>query len=210
MMLHLIRHGQTDWNAIRRIQGHSESTLSELGRRQALELAPRLAEYSIAQVYCSSSQRTRETAALLFEGTGIPVGYMDELREIFLGPWEGRLYDEIEAESPEDFRHFWQQPHLFSLAGAESFRDLQQRGVAAVQDICSTAPQDDVAIVSHGAIIKSILCHFEGRDLARLWEPPQMHNCSHSIVEISSNGRARILRYADLDVTLPGVDGGNA
>ncbi len=195
MRLHLIRHGQTNWNAIRRAQGQSDSGLTELGRQQATALRSELITHNIASVYCSSSLRTRQTAELLFQDREIRLQLLDTLREIFLGPWEGQLYEDIAKEYPDAYQQFWHAPHLFALADAESFSALQQRAMTAIANICQQDQDDDIAIVSHGALIKSLLCHYECRPLAQLWEPPQMHNCSHSILELDSQGRGRIIKY---------------
>ena len=196
MRLHLIRHGQTHWNAIRRVQGHSESELNENGQQQALSLSSTLDSLPLGAVYCSSSRRTRQTAELLFARRPLPIVYLDSLREIYLGPWEGRLYDEIQQEDAEQFHNFWHAPHQFRVEGAESYHELQQRGVAAIKDICAANDHGEIAVVSHGALIKSVLTHFERKPLERLWDPPLMHNCSHSILELDGDGDGHILKYA--------------
>ncbi len=197
MRLHIIRHGQTDWNEERRVQGQSDSQLTELGIQQAKELGERIGDYRYDQVFCSSSLRTRQTAEHVFGADSYNIEYMDSLREIHLGPWEGHLYDDIAAQQPDSFNHFWQEPHLFDVEGAESFFDLQQRAVDTVRDIASKFHQREVAIVSHGALIKSYLCHLQDKPLRELWAPPQMHNCAHSIVELNSDGSGHIVQYAD-------------
>jgi len=202
MELHLIRHGQTNWNEERRVQGQSESKLTELGIQQAQELGKRISHLPFDQVFCSSSLRTRQTAEHVFANRAIQIDYLDSLREIFLGPWEGQLYDDIANQYPDSHGHFWQQPHKFYVSGAETFYDLQNRAVGAVEKIESEFKQKKVAVVSHGALIKSYLCHVENRPMEQLWAPPQMHNCAHSIVvfdfdEDNKEYRGRILQYAD-------------
>ena len=201
MLLHLIRHGQTDWNASRRVQGQSESVLTTLGKQQATELADKISQHNIRAAYCSSSVRARETADKLFKNSIVPVQFLDTLREIHLGPWEGKLYDEVEADTPEDFHHFWHQPHLFSVKGAETFRELQRRGLKAITEICNQEQQQEIAIVSHGALIKSILCHYEGKQLSQLWDPPHLQNCAHSILQLDSDANGKIIQYAGIDVS---------
>ena len=196
MHVHLIRHGQTDWNAIRRVQGQSESVLTDLGKKQAAALGEEISHYGINEVFCSSSVRTRQTTDELFVQTKPDISYMDNLREIFLGPWEGRMYDDIEQETPEDFKHFWELPHLFNVKGAETFSQLQQRAITTLQEICQSSDQSHVAIVSHGALIKTILCHFENKPLSNLWDPPRMHNCAHSILELDNKALGKIIQYA--------------
>lgn len=205
MELHLIRHGETDWNKERRIQGQSESQLTPLGIQQAQELGQRLSRIGFDRVYCSSSRRTRQTAEHAFARSDSEIVYLDELREIFLGSWEGRLYEELATTEPESHQHFWQQPHLFRVEGAEDFYQLQKRAIDAIAGIESSfeaahADERKIAVVSHGALIKTYLCHVEGRSMEQLWEPPRMHNCAHSIVKISNHmgsREARILLYAD-------------
>jgi len=194
--IHLIRHGETNWNKEKRIQGRSESTLTAEGKQQAAGLRVQLA--GIEHVYCSSSVRTRETADILFEGSSATIEYSDELREIFLGSWEGALWPQMLLTFPEVAQAFWERPHEFKLAGAETFLDVQQRGVKKFLEIVTDSSTSDIAIISHGVLIKSILCYLEQRPLARLWEPPHLHNCAHSIVQISGDQLPRIVQYADI------------
>jgi phosphoserine phosphatase len=196
--IHLIRHGQTDWNREKRIQGRSESRLTAEGREQAEALRQDLDAVGIAKVYCSSSVRTRETAQILFDDRQIPTVYCDDLREIHLGPWEGALWAQMTLMFPDNAQAFWERPHEFSLEGGETFHQVQERGVRRFLAILQECEQQEIAIVSHGVLIKAILCYLEERPLARLWEPPHMHNCAHSIVEVSEQQGPRIIQYANV------------
>ena len=198
MDLHLIRHGQTDWNEERRVQGQTDSRLTQLGEEQAIELGQRIQLVEFDKAFCSSSLRTRQTAAQLFPDSRVEIEYLDNLREIFLGPWEGALYDEIEQQEPDSFRHFWEEPHLFDVEGAESFYELQNRAVAAVEKIAELHLDQQIAVVSHGALIKTILCYVENLPMDELWTPPHMHNCAHSIIRFSPEGSQEIVQYADV------------
>lgn len=197
MELHLIRHGQTDWNQERRIQGQSESQLTELGVQQAKAVGEKLRDLKFDKIYSSSSLRTRQTTEHAFGHLGKPVTYLDSLREIFLGPWEGKLYDDIEQEDPDSFRHFWQQPHLFDVEGAETFYAMQNRAMSVLQEIGKDSFQQRVAAISHGALIKSLLAAVEQLPMEELWKPPLMHNCAHNIIEMNEQGEFRITVYAD-------------
>jgi 2,3-bisphosphoglycerate-dependent phosphoglycerate mutase len=85
----LVRHGETDWNADGRLQGHTDRPLSEFGRRQARRLAEELADEEIAAIYSSDLARARETAEIVGERLGLPVALDPELREKDWGTWEG-------------------------------------------------------------------------------------------------------------------------
>lgn len=193
--LHLIRHGETCWNRDRRVQGHAESELTELGRQQAARLAPVLRQVPISAVYCSSSLRTRQTADILFRDSGLALSSCDRLKEICLGPWEGRLQSEVRMSHPEQFEYFWQQPDRFSLEEAETFRQVQQRAMRRIHELLALPGRQHIAVVSHGVWIKTVLCSIEQKHLDRLWDPPVIHNCAHSIVEADDAGM-RIIQYA--------------
>ena len=195
----MIRHGETNWNKEKRVQGHSESTLTLQGQQQARELAPVLQQHPITKVYCSSSIRTRQTCELLFSNAPLETLYSDDLREIYLGPWEGKLQSEIRSLYPEQFENFFQAPDQFAQLEAETFEEVQQRGLNMLKQILSEDSAQEVAIVSHGVLIKSLLCHLENRPLAQLWEPPIMHNCAHSIIATESTSSApRIIQFAGI------------
>jgi broad specificity phosphatase PhoE len=200
MELHLIRHGQSNWNEEKRIQGQSESILTDLGIQQAQVVGERLRHLDFDQVFCSTSLRTRQTAEHLFKHRDFDIEYLDSLREIGLGPWVGRLHDDVAEAEPVIYKQFSHEPHLFKISGAETFDELQQRIVTAVKDIVARFHQRQVVMVSHGTILKSFLCYIQHRPLSEMQELPQLHNCAHSIVEVNADGSGRVVQYADQPV----------
>jgi phosphoserine phosphatase len=200
--IHLIRHGETNWNKEKRAQGQQESVLTQDGIMQARNLKLRLQGIPITEVYCSSSVRTRQTAEILFGdtltgSTTVPMVYCDQLREIHMGPWEGRLYSELSEKDPDQFHAFWHQPEQFALPGAETYLDVQKRAIKRLNEILEQSSAGEIAIVSHGVLIKTILCDAEQRPLAKLWEAPAMHNCARSEISIHADGSRRISVYSD-------------
>lgn len=200
--IHLIRHGETNWNKEKRAQGQQDSVLTEDGVKQAQALKARLQTIPISEVYCSSSTRTRQTADILFSRPDtdehqIPVVYCDLLREIHMGPWEGQLYTDLRARDPEQFHAFWNQPDLFAIPGAETYADVQKRALSRLDAILRDSSAEDIAIVSHGVLIKTLLCDTEQRPLAQLWQAPAMHNCALSEISIHADGSRRITVYSD-------------
>lgn len=196
--LFLVRHGETDWNAERRVQGQLESRLNDRGLQQAVERAGQINDLAVDAVYCSSSHRTRQTAHALLSGKTDGVVYQDNLREICLGVWEGKLRAEIDQISPLQVQHFFQQPELFQLQGAETFSSLQGRAISALTDIVTQHSGKRILVVSHGALIKASLLHWLHWPLSQMWVDPQIGNCSVSAVEFGDQG-ARVLRVGDLD-----------
>jgi phosphoserine phosphatase len=196
-LIHLVRHGETDWNRDRRAQGQMESMLTEAGRQQAIELGRTLRNLPLDEAYVSNSLRTRQTAELALAGRQLQTHFCDQLREIRMGDWEGCLYSDIQRRDPEQFHAFWHAPMEFALPGAETFTQVQQRALSRLEQILRESTARHIAIISHGVVIKSILCAFEPRPLADLWQPPTMHNCSHSTLEVRPDRTIQIIRYSD-------------
>ncbi len=197
--LYLVRHGETDWNAERRVQGQKESKLSERGVAQAMERSKRIVELDFDAVYCSSSQRTRQTVHGLLEGQVDSVHYQDNLREMLMGVWEGELRDDIDKTHPEQQKNFFENPELFELEGSETFAELQQRGVSALTDIVASHAGQRVLVVSHGAIIKATVLHYLGWPLKQMWVEPLIDNCSFSVLDYSDSG-TRVSMVGDIEV----------
>lgn len=196
MKIHFVRHGETDWNADGRLQGHSPSRLSAKGQAEARTLANKLPpQFRNWPVYASDLQRTVETARLLYDGECPHLITSPLLREIALGRWQGRLKDEVQADEPELYQRFKRQASQFSIDGGESFRDVQQRGLQFLQQLRETEHADEVLVVSHRGLIKSVLSYYENRSLDDIWDEPTIPNCSISTIEMNHTG-VEILAYA--------------
>ena len=194
MQLHLLRHGRTHWNAERRVQGQLDSALDATGRAQAQALASYLGALDLDAVYCSTSGRTRETATLVLRDSTVPVRYRDELREICLGVWEGRLWSEIERDEPEEIAHFRSGDTDFAVDGAESRARVQRRGVGAIERIIGEAAGERVLVVSRGAVLRAVLCHYADRPLMGSGTVPALGNCSLTLLE--ADGAKRRVVFA--------------
>lgn len=196
--LHLVRHGQSLWNAEIRIQGTSDPALSELGIKQAKNTGEFLPSFD--RIYSSDLLRTRQTTEYILNGDVGRVDFRASLREIHLGPWEGMLLSEATEQYPVETDQFRNKPSEFSLAGAESFHELQARAISALNDIVEECKGEDhrVLVVSHGAFLKSALIAYEGRTLDDIWQHPHIDNCGHSIVQYV-NGNPTVIKFADHD-----------
>lgn len=193
MRIHIVRHGQTSWNAQRRIQGQLESELDETGRRQATERGETFRDMALSAVYSSSSVRTRQTTELILGNRQEEVIYRDDLREVRLGVWQGHMWADIEKAHPDMVELHRIASPQFVVDGAETSQEVQQRGVQAIESIIdeqSALPDEaEILIVSHGAIMKTILAHYAGVDLSILHELPTLSNCSHCIIQVTADSR---------------------
>ncbi|MGN7469699.1 histidine phosphatase family protein [Brevibacillus sp. SAFN-007a] len=147
-IMYLVRHGETQWNQIRRIQGHSDIALNELGMRQAELVAGRFRGETIHAVYSSDLRRARETAAKIAENFSFSVGTHPALRERCYGQWEGLTYEEIRARFAEQDE---------ASCGIETFEDMQRRAVTALTELAAKHQNEAIVVVSHGGFINSFL-----------------------------------------------------
>jgi broad specificity phosphatase PhoE len=135
MILYLIRHGESVYNAEGRIQGQTDISLSELGLRQANAIADGFAKIKLDAVFTSPLKRAAQTAAPLALIQGLSAQAMPELMEIHAGIFSGLLWGEIEQKYPEHAVPWREQHPDFVIPGGESRRQLMDRGVRALQAI---------------------------------------------------------------------------
>jgi broad specificity phosphatase PhoE len=147
----LVRHGETDWNAERRVQGHTDRPLNEAGIAQARALAEQLAAEAIDAIYSSDLARAQETAEVVGAVRGLPVETLPELRERDFGTWEGLTDEEIFERFPEARSGPW--------GDAESRDELGARILGACKRIASQHPGGSVLVVTHGGPVRAMLAH---------------------------------------------------
>ena len=164
----LVRHGETDWNAQGRLQGHTDRPLSDFGRRQAQQLAEELSDEELAAIYSSDLARARETAELVGERLGLPVVLDPDLREKDWGTWEGLTA--VERDRVE-------------FVG-ESTQAHQERILGALRRIAERHPDGRVLVVTHGGSMRRV------QTAALGWALPVAENCGRWLC-ICENGSFR-------------------
>ncbi len=161
MKIILIRHGQTEWNALHKYQGHTDIQLNELGRQQAARAAQYLKEQGdVEALYASDLSRTRETAEIIGTKINLPVITDTRLRELFFGLWEGMTFSEVLAEYREEFDNWHKNTAEFKVPGGESFNELVTRSGLALQEIAANH-NGTVVVVTHGGVIMATLYYLK-------------------------------------------------
>lgn len=195
--IYMVRHGETAWNVEKRLQGHADSPLTELGERQAAWLGEALRNEPIEAAYASSSGRACRTAEIIRGDCSYPIVPADELREIRLGIWEGLTQDEAKARDPEPFDHFWHDPERFAVEGSETFSDVWKRAADFVAHAAARHAGRSLLLVTHTVVVKVLMAAFEGRPIHALWEPPYIHPACLNKVVLRGNV-AQILLHGDI------------
>lgn len=167
--LYLIRHGETPWNVEGRYQGQLDPPLTERGRRQAQATARELASISFEAIYSSDLARAHQTAQALAEESGLDIQLDPRLREINQGEWQGVLIGDIRARWPEEIRGWEQDPWHHHPPGGERLAEVQQRLLAAVDEIVAAHPQGAVAIFAHKLPIALLKIRYQDHPPETLW-----------------------------------------
>ncbi|HEY1600054.1 MAG TPA: histidine phosphatase family protein [Pirellulales bacterium] len=154
MLIYCIRHGESCYNAEGRLQGQSDTPLSELGLRQAAAIAVALGNQPIRALFASPLPRARQSAEPLAEALGVPVTADPRLMEIHVGIFQDLLHQEIPDRYPAETAAWRSSDPDYRIPGGESRHDLMVRARAAFEAIRATE-HEQVAIVSHGGLLAS-------------------------------------------------------
>ncbi|WP_141012936.1 histidine phosphatase family protein [Nocardioides sambongensis] len=190
----LLRHGQTAWNAERRIQGQLDSELDATGLLQAKTVAPVVAAMEPTLLVSSDLKRARATAEAVAEATGLSASYDVRVREFHLGDRQGLTHDEYAALAPAEFARF-RAGEWRGIPGAESPEEVASRYRAALVDVADALGEHGTAVVvSHGAAIKIGTAVRLGWPLSATADLKGLGNCGRVVLE-EADGRWRLAGY---------------
>jgi glucosyl-3-phosphoglycerate phosphatase len=155
------RHGNTDWNAVDRVQGQSDALLNTRGREQAAAAAAKLTAVRPAAIVSSDLSRAADTAGALAALTELPVSYDSRLRERYYGAWQGMTLSEVAAAYPTEYAA-WRSGDPAPGCEIETLDDLGKRVSSALQDLADAHPGATVVAVSHGGAARQGCGHLLG------------------------------------------------
>jgi broad specificity phosphatase PhoE len=162
--VYLARHGQSDWNAAGRWQGHADRPLTALGLRQAADLAEELAGVPLDAVYSSDLRRARETAEAVAAPRGLQVSTVADLREVDVGSWSGLTRAEAMERFPVEFRRWTEGEHGWE--DGETYERMAERVVGAVRRIAAGHAGESLLVVAHGGPIRAVHAVALGLDVS--------------------------------------------
>lgn len=155
----LARHGETEWNSQKILQGHLDSPLTATGVRQAHVLGKRLARIRPDHLYSSDLGRAHETAKIIATYCQKPIQLEQRFREKHLGIFQGHAWDTIKQKFPQEYRQFSKGDPDYAVPKGESYHQFVQRIVTALEQIICRHPGETVLIVTHGGIVSALFRH---------------------------------------------------
>ncbi len=194
MLIYLMRHGETDWNKARRLQGQSDIPLNEYGTELAVRTAEALANVPFDRAFCSPLVRAKKTAGIILGNRKTPLCTDTRLKEINFGTNEGICFDAAKQDPQDPLHDFFCRPECYlPPEGAESFVQVAERGreflkekILPLEGNCET-----LLIVAHGAFNRSILNSIMGTPLKDFWRI-SLPNCAVSILSLE-DGRFKVV-----------------
>ena len=196
-----IRHGETAWNRIKRIQGHIDIPLAETGLEQAQKLAARLARDArdgarLDAIYSSDLMRAQQTAQPFADALGLAPRLREGLRERSYGQFQGHDSAEIETLFPDAYAAWQTRDPGFAPEGGESQREFYHRVLHALEPIVAEHPGGRIACVAHGGVLDCVYRFANGIELSAP-RNYQLLNTSINVVDYV-DGRAQVVQWADV------------
>ena len=183
MKLYIIRHGQTDWNRARKLQGRTDIQLNEYGRYVAELTREGLKEIPFDVAFTSPLSRAKETAEIILQDRKIPIIEEERIIEVNFGGYEGKDF----RMEDENLQNFFARPELYRpVNGSESMEAIIRRTGAFLNELFADPKYQDstILIATHGAALCGLLCNIKKWPIADFWKGGLHKNCGFTIVEV--------------------------
>lgn len=190
MKLYLVRHGETEWNRMEKIQGQVEIPLNNRGREMARKTSDLLAEIPFDAAFSSPLSRAYETGKIILGERVIEIVKRAELLEIGFGVWEGYSIRKAKENPDDRLYNFFQKPEAYKApATAETYMQLYARSSNFLKNIILPLEnkKETILITTHSAWIRSVVNPLMGMELKDFWKN-EIPNCAVSIIDVKNGG----------------------
>ena len=192
--IYLIRHGQVVGYDNFPVFGHTDVELTGVGIMQMKQVAERLRLVELEGIYSSDLKRASMGARLIATHHNVPIHFLQELREMYFGNWEGMTLSQIRTGFPEELEKRQKDIVHFEAPGnGESVAMLSNRIMKAFENILSRHENGKIAIVAHGAVNRVILSRALGLDLSRMFHIQQDYGCLNIVDYFQDNTLVRLM-----------------
>ena len=187
LKLYIIRHGQTEWNTQKRLQGWNNSSLTQKGVLDAENLSQRLKDINFDYIYSSIQKRAIDTANIIRNNRKLDIIKLDGLKEIGFGKWEGMEIGEIQDKYKEEFDIYLNRPHLYKpTQNGESYEDIFKRVKISLEEILKNKGKN-VLVVSHGVTLKVLTSIIKEIPLEEMHSLPIHRGTALNICEVKND-----------------------
>jgi len=181
--IYLVRHAEAEGNLYRRVHGHTNSNVTELGLQQIAALGARFADVTVDALYSSDLVRAQSTARAIGAPREMETITTPRLREVNMGRWEDLTWAALEQFEAEQLARYSRDPARWDIGTNESYADKVRRIYDAVRELAEAHPNQTICIVSHGCVIRTLLATIMGVPSERIGELAHCDNTGVSLVE---------------------------
>jgi alpha-ribazole phosphatase/probable phosphoglycerate mutase len=189
--IYLVRHGQVEGHEEKRYNGQVNVPLTPLGKEQSDRVRDYLQDIPIDAVYSSDLDRSRYCAELIAATHKLCVRTEESLRELNIGEWEGRTWEELQEAYPEDWRARLQDLVNFQVPGGESLQDAADRIRPTILKILESHPGGEIVLVAHGGVNRIVLLDAIGAPLENAFSIEQDYGCLN-VIDYFADGNSLV------------------
>lgn len=193
--IYFVRHAEAEGNLYRIAHGHYNSIITPRGYRQIAALRRRFADVPVDAVYASDLWRTCTTARAVYEPKGLPLHAERAFREVGIGVWEGKTWQELDEQDPQQMYCFNHDVERWQVPGCETAREALARFLPELRRVAERHAGGTVVIFSHGMILRLVLGTLQGLTLEEMNDSAHSDNTAVSLAEYE-NGAFRVV-YRD-------------
>ena len=164
--LYILRHGESEWNVLGKVQGQEDTSLTDRGREQAKKAAERLAEEEIDIIYSSDLKRAYDTAKAVGTELDLEVNKLSSIREIHFGIWQGLDLKTIRERYEDDYILWRKEPQNLKIENGETLQAVQDRAVKDIKKLVEENSGKNILLESHGTAIKTFIIGLLDMDMS--------------------------------------------
>lgn len=184
----ILRHGFSKTNKEKRFTGQLDVPLDEIGVLQAKVMSEYIKNnFKVDSIYSSDLSRAYNSVKPLADSLNLEITKCKELREVHLGNWQGKAFEDIKKDFPESYARYIKNPALFRFEGGENYSDTMLRATDVIKKIAKDNEGKTVVIATHGGVIRTLVAAWKGIPIEKSKEINLFGNCSITVVEYSED-----------------------
>ena len=189
LKLYIVRHGETEWNVIKRFQGQLNTPLTEKGIEKLKETGKKLEDVTFEEIYTSELERTVNSAEIIlnenrgYKNKKMELKKLAELNEAYFGVWQGLKYEEVFLKYPEEANNYFYNVKNYKAENvkAENLKDALERFLRGINKILDNHKSGNILIVTHGTVFETFINYVENSSIFDIDERTLMGNGDYKI-----------------------------
>lgn len=189
LKLYIVRHGETEWNVIKRFQGQLNTPLTEKGMEKLRETGKKLENVLFDEVYTSELGRTVASAEIIlnenrgYKNKKLELKKLAELNEVYFGVWQGLTYEEVFLKYPEEANNYFYNVKNYKAENveAENLKDALERFLKGINKILDSHESGNILVVTHGTVLEMFMNYVANNSIFDIDERTLMGNGDYKV-----------------------------